>query len=180
MINSAVEEALGEIPDGKTVKEYIEELTQSAAYDDTQIKADIKDIKDAVDVLNGTGEGSVDKKVADAVAAIVAGAPEAYDTLKEISDWISTHADSASAMNSAINDNKQAIEDLVALVGELPEGEEATTIIEYIQSKVTDLDWSEDITNALATAATDATQKANKALEDAKEYVDTALSWGEF
>ncbi|MFR7913775.1 hypothetical protein [Eubacterium ramulus] len=31
------------------------------------------------------------KRVADAVAAIVNEAPEAYDTLKEISDWISGH-----------------------------------------------------------------------------------------
>lgn len=35
---------------------------------------------------NGEGEGSVKKQVNDAVAKIIADAPEAYDTLKEISD----------------------------------------------------------------------------------------------
>ena len=38
------------------------------------------------------------------VAKIVADAPESYDTLKEIADWIGTHTDSAAAMNSAIID----------------------------------------------------------------------------
>lgn len=36
------------------------------------------------------------------VAKIVANAPAAYDTLKEVSDWISTHETSAAAMNTAI------------------------------------------------------------------------------
>lgn len=36
------------------------------------------------------------------VAEIVAGAPEDFDTLKEMSDWISTHEESAAAMNTAI------------------------------------------------------------------------------
>ena len=37
---------------------------------------------------NGTGDGSVKYTVADAVATIVAQAPEDFDTLKEIADWI--------------------------------------------------------------------------------------------
>lgn len=36
------------------------------------------------------------------VVKVVAGAPEAYDTLKEISDWISSHGTDATSMNSAI------------------------------------------------------------------------------
>ena len=43
------------------------------------------------------------------IAEVVAGAPEHFDTLKEMSDWISTHETSASAMNSQIQDNKKAI-----------------------------------------------------------------------
>jgi len=58
----------------------------------------------AINTLNGpvTQNGSVAKQVADAVAGIVADAPDAYDTLKEISDWIGSHADSAATMNSNI------------------------------------------------------------------------------
>ena len=43
------------------------------------------------------------------IAEIVANAPEDLDTLKEISDWISSHANDASAMNTAILANTEAI-----------------------------------------------------------------------
>lgn len=69
------------------------------------LESDVESLQTAVDTLTGNGEGSVDKKVSDAVAAIVSGAPEAYDTLKEMSDWISSHSESAAAMNSAIQQN---------------------------------------------------------------------------
>ena len=46
------------------------------------------------------------------IAEIVAEAPEDLDTLKEISDWISTHEDSASAMNSDIIKNQSDINEL--------------------------------------------------------------------
>ena len=63
----------------------------------------------AISTLNGTGDGSVKKAVSDGIAKVVAGAPEDLDTLKEMSDWISGHENDASAMNSAIKDNKSAI-----------------------------------------------------------------------
>ncbi len=74
--------------------------------------------------------------VADAVAAIVADAPEAYDTLKEISDWIISHADSAATMNTAITTNASDIADLKALIGTLPETATSTTVIAYIQEMI--------------------------------------------
>ena len=46
------------------------------------------------------------------VAKVVDGAPEAFDTLKEISSWISTHSDSAVAMDNSIKANTAAIEKL--------------------------------------------------------------------
>lgn len=39
------------------------------------------------------------------VAEIVAGAPEDFDTLKELSDWLKQHENSAATMNSAIQKN---------------------------------------------------------------------------
>ena len=51
----------------------------------------------------------VGQAITDGVAKIVAGAPEDFDTLKEMSDWISSHETSAAAMNSAISDNSVAI-----------------------------------------------------------------------
>ena len=47
--------------------------------------------------------------VAAKIAEIVANAPEDLDTLKEIADWISAHANDAAAMNTQIQTNKDNI-----------------------------------------------------------------------
>lgn len=54
----------------------------------------------------------VNSTVTTEIAKVVANAPEDFDTLKEMSDWIAGHEDNASAMNSAISDNKANIETL--------------------------------------------------------------------
>ena len=53
--------------------------------------------------------GRITGEVTARIAEVVADAPEDLDTLKEIADWISTHADSASEMNTQINTNKNDI-----------------------------------------------------------------------
>lgn len=154
-------DAITKLNGDDTVEGSIKNLIKAAKYNDTTIKADIAKNTKAIETLNGTGEGSVDKKVADAVATIVNGAPESYDTLKEISDWISTHTDSAATMNSQIQTNKTDIANLVKLVGALPEGTAAKTIVEYIDSKVGGVDFSTEITTA-----------KNEAIAEAKKYSD--------
>lgn len=145
----------------KALKTEIEGQITASEYDDTEVKKSIKANTDAIGILNGTGDGSVDKKVADAVASIVADAPAAYDTLKEISDWISTHTSDASAMNSSIQANKTDIANLAKLVGTLPEGEDSATIVAYINKKVGAVDFS----SAIATAK-------SEAISEAKKYTD--------
>lgn len=160
------------------IKGAIDEKVKAAKYDDTQVKADIKSNADAIKTLNGNAqtEGSVSKQVADAVAKIVAEAPEAYDTLQEIATWISTHEGSASAMNQSIQTNKTDIANLVKLVGSLPEGSESKTIVEYIDSKVAGVDFTSAIATAkqeaISAAATDAKTKADTAETNAKTYAD--------
>ena len=53
--------------------------------------------------------GQITSEVTAKIAEIVANAPEDLDTLKEIADWIKTHANDASAMNTQINTNKNDI-----------------------------------------------------------------------
>lgn len=55
-------------------------------------------------------KSQTDSQIAAKVAEIVANAPEDFGTLKEISDWITNHEDSAAAMNSAIVANTTAID----------------------------------------------------------------------
>ena len=153
----ALDTKVGTVAEGKTVVQMIED----SKYDDSALKTRISKNETDIATLNGDENtaGSVKKQVADAVAKIVADAPEAYDTLKEISDWISSHSSDASAMNSQINTNKSDIAALKALVGELPEGAEATTIVAYIQEVVDGLsigDYAKaaDLTAAVARIAT--------------------------
>ena len=159
----------------------------ASAYDDTALKGRVSANETAIAALVGSGEGSVDKKVADAVAKIVADAPEAYDTLKEIADWIASHTTDATAMNTQINTNKDDIATLKGLVTQLPEGSESETLIEYIEEKLTDL--KTELTTAIATAKTEAittagtnadTKIADKVGEigtgTVKDYIDNAKS----
>lgn len=77
-----------------------------------------------VEVYNGakgeTGEVSqevLNQTVNEAIAGVVANAPEDFNTLKEMSDWISEHEDDAAAMNTAILENKNSIETLSNNIG---------------------------------------------------------------
>lgn len=92
----------------RTAGTYIKS-TNTLAQNDTALDTQVKKNTDAIGVLNGTGVGSVTKTVSDAIANVVANAPGDFDTLKEISDWISTHTDSAATMNSQITTNKDGI-----------------------------------------------------------------------
>ena len=56
----------------------------------------------AITVLNGEGDGSVKKQVADAIAGVVNSAPEDFDTLKEVADWIASDTTGAAKMQADI------------------------------------------------------------------------------
>lgn len=155
----ALEGKVGTVPADKTVVQMISDAQAAATYDDTALVGRVSANETAIATLNGTGEGSVSKQVADAVAQIVADAPEAYDTLKEISDWISSHASDASAMNSQINTNKTDIANLTALVGTLPETATSDTVVGYIGEaiaalKIGDYAKATDLTAAVARIGT--------------------------
>lgn len=74
-----------------------------------EIARNIKELKGRVLALetNGTG-GTVDEsvitnKVSEEIAKVVGGAPETFNTLKEIADYIETDKSGASAMATSIN-----------------------------------------------------------------------------
>ena len=145
------------------VKEAADKAKADAAYDDTELRAKVAANTDAVSILNGSGSGSISKTVYDAIAELVAGAPESMDTLKEISDWIQSHSSDAASMNSQINTNKSDIGKLKTLIGELPEGTTAKTIIAYIAEYVTTAIGNIDLSNfALVSDLTNAVGRISK------------------
>lgn len=96
----------------KVVKAKFDEIEEKVNANETTILSHTE----ALNTLNGEGEGSVKKTAKDTAIAeitkVIADAPESFDTLKEISDWISNHENDASAMNSAIQTNKTDIASL--------------------------------------------------------------------
>lgn len=149
-LNQAIQDAVDAIPeyddeeirgliDAKYTKpeagigtdDLAENVTASLALADSALQAnDITELESKVDTLVGEDANkSVRSISAEEVAKIVAGANESYDTLKEIADWISTHSDSAAAMNSAI----VALQAIVAGIG----GEdEQTTVVAYVNAAI--------------------------------------------
>lgn len=81
----------------------IDALETVVGADDTAgLRKRIKDNETAIATLNGNGEGSVSKAVSDAVSTLIDGAPDTFDTFKEISAWITEHGENATAMTTAI------------------------------------------------------------------------------
>lgn len=78
-------------------------------YDDTALRNAVNQKADKADVYT---KNETDEKITSKVAEIVANAPEDFDTLKEMSDWIAGHENDAAAMNSAIQTNAGNISDL--------------------------------------------------------------------
>ena len=113
---SGINSKVGTVPENKTVVEMIADAQAAATYNDTEVRSLITANKTAIDTLIGSVDGDKSKSAREMaheeVAKVVDGAPESFDTLKEISSWISTHSDSAVTMDNSIKANTAAIEKL--------------------------------------------------------------------
>lgn len=93
----------------------------------------------AVEVLNGekTVEGSVKKQVVDAIAEVVAEAPEDFNTLKEIADYIASDKTGAAELSNRVSANEQAISELEeALAGaNAPHSHENKAVLDGITAE---------------------------------------------
>ena len=115
-IKNAVIGGSGDASSASTIygaKKYAEEKASAAegaakSYADglvavgSALEVRVKTNEDAIGVLNGEGEGSIKKAVADGIASVVADANADFDTLKEVADWIANDTTGAAAMQNAI------------------------------------------------------------------------------
>ena len=99
-----------------TKGEVDDKISAIPVYDDTALAGRVSANESAIAILNG--DVNTSGSVAFQIAAIVAGADEDFDTLKEIAEWIAAHPESVATLQSAIADNTTAINDLKALVGD--------------------------------------------------------------
>lgn len=129
-IATAIANKVGTVTEGKTVVEMIEDAQSAATYDDTELSGRVTTVEGKVTTLVGDDASKSARAIAaEEVAKIVAGADTAYDTLKEISDWISSHTSDAAAMNSAI----LALQAIVDGIG--GDGEKAT-VVAYVDDAI--------------------------------------------
>ena len=83
----------------------IDRANAAISKEETDRKAAVAALQSLIDILNSDSnvDGSVSKTVADAVARVVAGAPEDLDTLKEIADYIASDKTGAAELAAAIS-----------------------------------------------------------------------------
>ena len=124
-------------------KEYLEK--QFRSFNNTLVKPNDKKIKEWLTTLNGDVEveGSIANTIAKKIASVISGAPEEYDTLKEIADWISNHASNAEEMLAKIEANKEGI---------LSENEK----IELVEGIINTLNSDEEVEGSIAKMLKDA------------------------
>lgn len=129
------------------------------------------------------------------------GAKDSLNTLQEIAAWIQSHPDDASAMNTAIQNLKTLVgtipaevkdaKTIVAYIQKLVSAEETRakgvekgldTRLQAVETQLGSGDGSvadkiaKAKQEAIDAAATDATTKSNKALEDAKTYTNAEVA----
>ena len=108
-ISNALEGALKVEKDGEKVEKYA--LAEDLASEIATARSAEKANADAIAVLNGDAstDGSVSKKVADAIATLVNNPDDAMNSIQELVDWTTEHAEDALEMSNQVTANKNAI-----------------------------------------------------------------------
>lgn len=111
---------------------------KAEASDVTALGNRVTATETAIGTLNANAEteGSVDYKIAQAVAAIMENPDDTMNSIKELVDWVNEHATDALEMSNQVTTNKNDIAALTALVGNLPEGVTSTTVVDYIAEAI--------------------------------------------
>ena len=100
-----IEGSVGLAADGSHVKtsgNYTSSAT-TIAGEISALDTQVKKNADAIDVLNGSGDGSVSKAVADAKAAILGDAATDYNTLGKLEDQIQAVSSAAAKAHTVVN-----------------------------------------------------------------------------
>lgn len=154
------------------VKKELEQTITDSEYNDTEVRGLINANKTAIDTLNGEGAGSVKKAIDDAFNDFSTKVSDdgVVNTYKELIDYAAAHKGEAATMAGDISANKTAIANLDKKVGNLPEGTDAATVVDYAdkvsaKALADAKKYSDDLAPNYATAAQGA--KADTALQEA-------------
>lgn len=129
-----------------------------------EINSEIQGITRTLKTIQGFGEGSIKYAVEEILAKILDGAPDTFNTLKEVADWIETHDPIASDLIADTAANKQAIEDITERLKYIPSSPEAQDLTELINRIVTLETGDTELVNRIA--ALEAKEDANTVYDD--------------
>ena len=131
LIEAAQKQADKGVADAKTADDKavaaqtdVDALEAVVGADDTAgLRKRIKTNENAINVLNGTGEGSVTKAVNDAINDFATKATEngTIDTFKELVDWVASHPDIVNGLTGDINKLKAILKGFGTAEGQSPE-----------------------------------------------------------
>lgn len=137
----------------------------------THAQADVTGLEDALTARPTTDamNTAISTAVSEAVAGLINGAPETYDTLKEIADYIEAHKSVETALNEAIGKKADktttdAIQASIDALGALA-----------AKSKVAETDLDDELKAKVNAAAEGNHSHANKALLDTYDQTNADI-----
>lgn len=165
-IDALKDETIGTPDTGKTIVQMIKALEAEIGglSPDGGIGQRLSDVEDAIEVLNGSGEGSVSKIAADALAAYVAESEEDFNTLKEVAAWIASDTSGAAALQTDVTTLK---------ADKTVEGSVANTVSEAIK----ELDVTVDLEAVEGKYVKSITQVDGKIVPVYEDLPESNLSW---
>lgn len=151
-----------------TKTELTEGLAGKANSSHTHAQADVTGLTDALSARPTTE--AMNTAISTAISDLIGGAPETYDTLKEIADYIAAHEDVVTALNAAIGSkaDKAAFEAVKATVDAL--GTLAT------KSIVTEAELDDSLKTKINASAEGNHSHANKDLLDTYTQTEANLA----
>lgn len=158
--NVVITKADGTVEDGGVALSSLATKTEVQTVNEkvTANESAIKKNTEAISLLNddSTVEGSVDYKIAQAVAAIMENPDEAMNSINELVTWCNDHAKDALELSNKVSTNAADIDALEKLVGETGVAQQITDAIASAL-KVEGVDkyaLATDLTAAIARIAT--------------------------
>lgn len=151
-----------------TKTELTDGLATKAEKSHTHAQADITGLEDALTARPTTD--AMNTAISTAISNLIDGAPETYDTLKEIADYIASDSTAMDALNAAIGNkaDKTAFEAVKATVDAL--GALAS------KSKVSEADLDDDLKAKVDASAEGNHSHANKELLDTYTQTEADLA----
>lgn len=166
-LSTKLSEIIADLALKATKEELTAGLAEKAAASHTHTQADVTGLEDALSARPTTD--AMNTAISTAISNLIDDAPETYDTLKEIADYIASDKTAMEALNSAIGNkaDKTAFEAVKATVDAL--GALAS------KSKVEETDLSDELKEKVNAAAEGNHSHANKALLDTYDQTNADI-----